>query len=552
MARSWKPLVGILATAVALSLVGTSARGQIFDYYEDGDATSAFGSAIGRIGDVDKDGYEDFIVGAPAEGTNDYGAALVISGATGAYLSTLLGPHDFSMFGSAVEGRLDLDGDGYPDVLVGAPLDAPSNSGSVLAYSPHLQKNLYTLHGSPGQGLGASIRSLQADVDGDGIDDFIVGAPNVDPSLAPMAYVYSGASGVPLFSKSGQAGSNFGHAVARAGDIDGDGVCDFYVGSPDYDDTTHGKVGRVAAFSGATGKKLWSFDGFLVGSKLGFSIAQLSDLDNDGVPDCLVGAPLDVDWRFVATGTVYALSGATGTMIWSVSGDTLGDWFGFDVRSVSGDIDNDGHSDFIVGAPGSGTSPGYARTFSGAFGYPLNTYVEHTTDSTGNYIFYGWSVCGGDFNGDGRTDVMIGDPHFESASGLVEIFDTAVANSWNYGNGWSGTLGIPSFTAVSPPAIGTSVSLTIGNSAGAATPGLIVVGVSQAYIPTGKGGTLLVDPLLFLPIALPPGSLTLTGSLQNDPNLCGVSVDLQALELDAGASNGLSFSAGLDLFLGYS
>jgi FG-GAP repeat protein len=551
MALSSRSLVRISAPVVALTLAATAARAQVFDYYENGDSGSNFGWVVNRVGDVDKDGYEDFIVGAPTEGANDYGMAVVVSGMTGAWISTLFGPNDFSHFGSAVDGRLDLDGDGYPDVLVGAPYDWPGNSGSVLAYSPHLQKKLYTLQGSTGQGLGGSVRSLQSDLDGDGIDDFIVGAPNIDPTLVPMAYVYSGKNGALIFSKSGQAGSHFGTAVSRAGDIDGDGVCDFYVGSPDYDDTTHGKVGRVSAFSGATGKRIWTFDGYLVGSMFGWSIAEPGDLDGDGVPDCIVGAPQDVDWRFLVTGTVYAISGATGSMIYYVSGDSVGDQFGYDVRAVSGDIDDDGTKDFIVGAPGSGSTPGYARTFTGALGYELNTYVEHTVDPSGSYAFYGWSVCGGDFNGDGRTDVLISDPDFNVSTGLIEIFDTAVASWHNYDNGWSGTLGIPSFTASNAPAIGVPIDLTIANSAGVSTPGLLLVGVSQAYIPTGKGGTLVVDPLLYLPISLPVGSYTVSGWIPNGPWLCGVNVYLQALELDAGASNGLSFTQGLDLFIGY-
>jgi hypothetical protein len=76
--------------------------------------------------------------------------------------------------------------------------------------------------------------------------------------------------------------------------------------------------------------------------------------------------------------------------------------------------------------------------------------------------------------------------------------------------------------------------------------------LSQASIPTGKGGTLLVAPLLYMPISIPVGSFTITSTVPYDPGLCGVDVDLQALEIDAGASNGLSFTPGLDLFLGFS
>jgi len=124
--------------------------------------------------------------------------------------------------------------------------------------------------------------------------------------------------------------------------------------------------------------------------------------------------------------------------------------------------------------------------------------------------------------------------------------------SWtNYGAGFPGTLGVPSLVAQDRPILGGSVTITLGNSLGTTTPALLVLGLAQASIPTTKGGTILVAPLLWIPLSLPPAGQPLAGSLPSDPQLCGVAVDFQGLELDAGAAFGYSFTAGLELRLGY-
>jgi hypothetical protein len=540
-----KSFVRSAAPVLLLPVVASIARAQIFQYDIVGNNSSGFGYAVNRIGDVDKDGYEDFIVGAPWDNNNNRGAAIVFSGISGAEILRLKGANDYSELGWAVEGRADLDGDGYPDILVGAPGDA-GDTGYVLAYSPHLSSKLYKLAGPAFSSyFGSSIRSLEVDIDSDGIDDFIVGAPGTN-----SAYVYSGKTGAQLFSKTGQSGSLFGTSVCRAGDLDGDHVCDFLVGSPYYADASLGVLGRVSAFSGATGMKLWSLDGPANDSRFGNSIAEPGDLDGDGVADCVVGAPADVDASGFRTGSITVISGATGASVYKVTGDADGDYFGWDVRGVAGDIDKDGVKDFIVGAPYGLSYAGFARTLSGASGAVLHTYVEETSDPTGFYG-YGRSVAGGDFNGDGRTDVLIGNSDYNNNEGLIEIFDAAVASWWNYGIGWGGTLGVPAFTAGSNPILGQSINLTISNSSLVATPGLFLLGASQASILTSKGGTLLVDPLLYLPLSLPVGSLTVTGTVPSDPAFSGVEADLQVLELDAGASKGISFTEGLDLLFGF-
>jgi len=133
----------------------------------------------------------------------------------------------------------------------------------------------------------------------------------------------------------------------------------------------------------------------------------------------------------------------------------------------------------------------------------------------------------------------------------VFVRNRCVAIASSYGAGWPGTLGIPTFLASSDPVLGASLTVTISNSLGANTPGLVLIGLSEADVVTGKGGTLLVAPLLWIPLLIHAGGEPLSGPLPNDPALCGVAVDLQALELDAGASKGMSFTAGLELLLGY-
>lgn len=125
--------------------------------------------------------------------------------------------------------------------------------------------------------------------------------------------------------------------------------------------------------------------------------------------------------------------------------------------------------------------------------------------------------------------------------------------SWsNYGSGWAGAQGVPTITPSANPVLGTSISIAISNSTGTTTTdGLVLIGATEANVPTTKDGTLLVDPYLFLPVLLPPAGLTLDGVLPAyDPALCGIELDLQAIELDGQASRGVSFTPGLRLVLG--
>ena len=524
------------------------ARAQIFDYaYPASGSGGSFGASISRIGDVDNDGCEDFVAGEPGYGALGNGLARIFSGKTHALIADVPG-NVGSNLGASVDGKIDLDGDGWPDVLLGAPNDSTnaSNAGAVIAFSPHLNAEIWFLGSNVSTSqFGASVRTLQADLDGDTIDDFIVGMPGAD-----SAEVFSGKTKALIFLVQGQSGWNFGTSVSRDGDVDGDGICDFAVGSPQFTTAGGSVTGRVSIFSGKDGSQIRAING-AADSRFGYALANPGDLNNDGVSDLVVGAPRHLDAGGNETGCVTAISGVDGSVIYKVFGDKKHDTFGHSVRSASGDLDQDGTNDFIVGAPQlTGSDVGYARTISGANGATLYTFTEHSSDPL-TKSDYGVSVAGGDFDGDGRTDVVIGGDNFNGGDGIVETWLTVVASWQNYGSGWPGTSGVPSLTPRSTPVVGKSLKIDLADSAGVTTTALLLIGLSAESVPTGKGGTLLVSPLLFIPLSLPPAGVTLSGSIPDDPALYGFHLYLQALELDRGASKGMSFTPGLDLLFGY-
>ncbi|MFO0982924.1 MAG: hypothetical protein U1E76_14530 [Planctomycetota bacterium] len=123
--------------------------------------------------------------------------------------------------------------------------------------------------------------------------------------------------------------------------------------------------------------------------------------------------------------------------------------------------------------------------------------------------------------------------------------------SWaNYGSGWPGTNGIPSFTAEEDPALCTTVTLDLANSRGVTTTAALFVGLTQIDQPTIYGGHLLVSPRTIFLFPIPAAGAPIPGDLPCDGSLCGLPVNIQALEMDPGASKGVSFTPGLQLVLG--
>jgi len=148
------------------------------------------------------------------------------------------------------------------------------------------------------------------------------------------------------------------------------------------------------------------------------------------------------------------------------------------------------------------------------------------------------------------ADNLVGD----DTNGTMDVFvheTCSVDASWaNYGEGFPGTLGIPTLTSRSEPVIGSEVVLDLGNSSNSYTVALFLLGFARASIPTGWGGELLLQPSFAVLLALGPSGVSIAEDLPNDPSLCGFVIEAQALEVDAGAASGVSFTPGLELVFG--
>ena len=139
-------------------------------------------------------------------------------------------------------------------------------------------------------------------------------------------------------------------------------------------------------------------------------------------------------------------------------------------------------------------------------------------------------------------------------NGVYDVFahERCELATWtNYGAGFPGTNGVPSFTSQADPVLGTTVTFDLANSYGNGTVGLVLVGYQETLVPTNKGGDLLVVPAFTLLVTLAPGGISIDCDFPSDESLCGLEVFAQTLELDPGAAKGMSFTAGLKLVLGH-
>lgn len=305
--------------------------------------------------------------------------------------------------------------------LVFVPLGASASNGGFV----EPVDVLYELHGQQPGGLFGWAVSELADIDADGVTDLIVSAVTAPPNFSGRVFVFSGASGDPIyeFAEEGER-TLFGYGIADAGDVNADGVDDIVVGA---------RFGnRTYVYSGATGDRLLTLSGDGPGDEFGFAVASAGDVNLDGHDDILVGAPRN-DAVGLDAGRAYVMSGVDGSTLRTYDAASAGDLFGSGTDWVA-DVNSDGRVDHVIGARDGGRfRDGEVTLFSGATGQPRFTVGGTKANEDLGWFF----VAGlGDVNDDAVPDVYAADFTYSAAGNdrgaayVLSGTDGTILRSW--------------------------------------------------------------------------------------------------------------------------
>ncbi len=330
----------------------SSASGKLLQSFTGKKGEQLGNSAVG-IGDVNDDGIPDVIVGAPSPAST--GKAYVFSGKDGTTIYKLNGNKSGGQFGYEVSGLGDIDGDKTPDFLVGAMAEdgligekKVVGCGRSIAYSGKSGKLIFELFGErTGDAFG---NAASASLGYDGKILLAIGAKNAGPNQRGRVFVYEIENAVPKlkFTIEGNENSvNLGQMfISFPGDLDRDKVPDVF--ATDFSDNSGATGGgKVVVHSGATGKQLLAIQGTVAGEGLGTSPSDAGDVDGDGIGDLVIGAWQNSEGA-PSGGKVYLYSGVgKGKLLRSWTCRQSGDTLGFDATGI-GDVNDDGKIDFLL------------------------------------------------------------------------------------------------------------------------------------------------------------------------------------------------------------
>ena len=319
-----------------------------------GSHSFGFGDEIASAGDVNLDGVDDLLIAAPFDGTSGHatGAVHVVSGSDGSLLLTLASTADDYQFGDSVVSVGDINSDGIPDFVVATRIDTPNfyKPQSVRVFSGADASVLYEFTNLGVANSAPDLISL-GDVDGDGIGDFAYGAGSAGSGYIN---VHSGIDGSILttinFPGTDPSDGGFAKNIANIGDVNGDGVNDIASGAP-YDDTTALSAGAAFVHSGADGALLNSYFGSIQGQLFGNTVASAGDLDNDGISDLITYSSgyTVLDGRNVLIPSIEVYSNRTGRKL-ALADDNVERNTRVSFLSIP-DTNSDGIAEVLVATP---------------------------------------------------------------------------------------------------------------------------------------------------------------------------------------------------------
>jgi MYXO-CTERM domain-containing protein len=416
-----------LGSAETTGLRAVSDRG-----IESNTAGAGLGTVTAAAGDVNGDGFADYAVAAPNFGGANNGTVFLYhggaAGADGTPDGTLTGPAGAG-FGKAVAAAGDINGDGFGDLVVGAPNfgDGQAEEGRIFVYlgsAGGITAGTAPVtfdSDSAGALLGSAVGG--ADTNGDGLFDVVAGAPGLGNGQAAegRVYLFRGSfagfiATSPVIVESDVADARLGAAVAGAGDFNNDGFGDVVAGAPGYSDGEIGE-GRIYLYPGSAaglGAPI-TRESDQANAALGTSVDSAGDADGNGFADIVAGAPGaggGAGVVFVYDSDAAGLTATPFSFASGVAGANLG-------ASVAGggDLDADGVGDIVAGAPGFANgqaNEGAVFVFLSTgtiLAAPPALIIEGGTAE----LRLGTSVAGvRDVNGDGVSDVVAGAPGFSN------------------------------------------------------------------------------------------------------------------------------------------
>ncbi len=388
------------------------------DSFSDLFYAKGLGTWISGPGDFNGDGYHDVLAGAPDNDTAwvfDGSADGMVTSGVWEELYSKSGEYDLGT--SMTQG--DFNGDGIEDLAISA-----GDTTQVLVFHgtgtgfPSAADTTLFAYVSDCNGCLAAM-----DMDGDGYDELAVGNPS---SSYGSFEVYSGsASGLSSSSYSSvsnpvtgyYASSTYGSVLAWAGDLNGDGYEDLIAGDPEYSTSTSTDGGMAYVFLGSSAgvgsTADWSVGGYK-SSELGLALSGAGDVDGDGYDDVLVGSKRSTSETMIIFGSS---SGPGSSSAWYFTATS--DLYSCYRPRAIGDVDEDGYDDIALGCLGTDN----VAVFLGGSSGPGST-ADFTLSGGDVGDSLGWSIEAGDLDGDGWTDLAVGAPWDETmgSEGAVHVF----------------------------------------------------------------------------------------------------------------------------------